>query len=188
MKEFIAQYIRELEEILDSVQIDKLENIVELIYDAYKKNKQVFIFGNGGSASTASHFACDLSKGTILEGKPRLKAMSLNDNMALITAISNDLDYTEVFREQLKNMINEGDVVMGITASGNSDNILKAMEYARKHSANTVGIIGFGGGKLKDVVDKHIIISNNDYGQVEGFHVVLAHLISLCFKEKIKNE
>jgi D-sedoheptulose 7-phosphate isomerase len=106
--------------------------------------------GNGGSASTASHFACDLGKGTIIEGKPRFRVISLNDNISLITALSNDCGYEEVFREQLMNLVNTGDIVIGITGSGNSPNVLKAMEYARSRGAVTIGFIGFDGGKLRE--------------------------------------
>jgi len=144
--------------------------------------------GNGGSASTASHFACDLGKGTICEGKPRFRVVSLNDNMPLITALSNDFGYERVFIEQLMNLVSPDDLVISITGSGNSPNILKAVEYAKKQGAKTIGLIGFGGGKLQEIVDEHITVSNTNYGQVEDIHLILAHALSQYFKEMIENQ
>jgi D-sedoheptulose 7-phosphate isomerase len=144
--------------------------------------------GNGGSAATASHFACDLSKGTIVEGKSRFKVISLNDNMPLITALSNDFGYERVFIEQLMNLISEKDVVIGITASGNSENILQAVDYARGKRAITVGFIGFGGGKLKEMVDEHITVSSMSYEQVENIHLILSHAIAKYFRERFERE
>jgi len=178
----------ELRRTLEEIAIEKVERIVQMIYEAYRNNKYVFIMGNGGSASTASHFACDLGKGTICEGKPRFRVMSLNDNMPLITALSNDFGYERVFIEQLMNLVNPGDLVISITGSGNSPNILRAVEYAKNQGAKTIGLIGFGGGKLQGMVDEHITVSNNNYGQVEDIHLILSHAISQYFKNLIDSE
>jgi len=185
---FTNGYFLELRSTLDEIPMEKVERIVQIIYEAYRNNKYVFIMGNGGSASTASHFACDLGKGTICEGKPRFRVMSLNDNMPLITALANDFGYEKVFIEQLMNLINPGDVVVSITGSGNSPNILKAVEYAKGQGAKTIGLIGFRGGKLKEIVDEHITVSNMNYGQVEDIHLILSHAISQYFKNLIDNE
>jgi len=188
IKQFTNGYFAELKRTLDEIPIEKVERVVQLIYEAYCNNKYVFIMGNGGSASTASHFACDLGKGTICEGKPRFRVMSLNDNIPLITALSNDFGYDRVFVEQLMNLVNPGDLVISITGSGNSPNVLKAIEYAKKQGAKTIGLIGFGGGKVQEVVDEHITVSNTNYGQVEDIHLVLSHAISQYFKDMIENQ
>ena len=187
MKPFMNGYFTELRETIDEIPMEKVERIVKMIFRAYRDDKYVFIMGNGGSASTASHFACDLGKGTICDGKPRFRVMSLNDNMPLITALSNDFGYERVFIEQLMNLVNPGDLVISITASGNSPNILKAVQYAKKKGAKTIGLIGFGGGKLQKIVDEYVTVSNKNYGQVEDVHLILSHAISQYFKEIIEN-
>jgi D-sedoheptulose 7-phosphate isomerase len=188
IKQFTNGYFTELKKTLDEIPMERVDKIVQMIYKAYRDNKYVFIMGNGGSASTASHFACDLGKGTICEGKPRFRVMSLNDNMPLITALSNDFGYERVFIEQLMNLVSPDDLVISITGSGNSPNILKAVEYAKKQGAKTIGLIGFGGGKLQEIVDEHITVSNTNYGQVEDIHLILAHALSQYFKEMIENQ
>jgi D-sedoheptulose 7-phosphate isomerase len=185
---FAEQYIGELKETLDEISQENVQTIVDVIYDAYRNNKQVFIMGNGGSASISSHFACDLGKGTIMEGKSRFRVMSLNDNIALITALSNDFGYDCVFKEQLINLVSEGDIVIAITGSGNSPNILEAMRYAESRHATTIGLIGFGGGKLKEMVDYEITVNNHNYGQVEDVHLILEHMICQFFKYRFERE
>ena len=188
VKTHARNYLDSLKKNLDEIPLENVESITEILYQAYKENKQVFIMGNGGSASTASHFACDLGKGTIIEGKPRFRVISLNDNISLITALSNDFGYDEVFREQLMNLVNQGDIVIAITGSGNSTNVLKAIDYARSRGAITIGFIGFDGGNLKERVDKEITVSSTNYGQVEDIHLTLEHLITQFFREKIDQE
>jgi len=188
IREHARNYLDSLKRFLDQIPLEKVEAITDILYQAYRDNRQVFIMGNGGSASTASHFACDLGKGTIIPGKPRFRVISLNDNISLITALSNDFGYEEVFREQLMNLVNAGDIVIGITGSGNSPNVLKAMEYARSRGAVTIGFIGFDGGKLRGMVDEEITIACDNYGQVEDIHLILEHLISQFFRQKIDRE
>ena len=184
----VTDYINELKRCFDCVNEEKVQSMIDTILGAYVNGRNIFILGNGGSASTATHFACDLGKGTASEGKPRLKAMSLTDNVALVTAIANDIDYSFVFAEQLTNLLGKGDVVICISASGNSPNVLKAAEYARSRGALVVSFIGFGGGKLKELVDKAIILPTEDYRQVEDTHLVLAHLISREISRRIREE
>jgi len=178
---FMEKYFDLQKESLNELITAELDRQVEILYDAWKQDKQVFLIGNGGSASTASHFACDLGKGAAIEGKRRFRIMSLNDNMAVFSAYANDNGYEHVFSEQLINVLNEGDVVIGITVSGNSPNILQAMEYAREVGAITLGWIGCNGGKLKDMVDSALILSSSNFGVVEGAHVVLHHAIAQQF-------
>jgi len=174
----VKDYISGVKSCLDQVSEIKIRAVVKLIFKAYKEGKYIFILGNGGSSSTASHFACDLNKTIAVEGKPRLKVMSLTDNVPVLTAIANDISYNAVFKEQLINFLSRGDVVICISASGNSPNVLMAADYAKTKGAVTIGLIGFGGGKLRELVDQAIVFSLTDYGQIEGAHSVLAHLIS----------
>ncbi|ODS33914.1 MAG: phosphoheptose isomerase [Candidatus Scalindua rubra] len=188
LKSFALDYIKDLKHRLSTLDIECVDRIIDILWEAYLNNKQIFVMGNGGSASTASHFACDLSKGTIVDGKKRLRVLSLNDNMALITALSNDLNYDAVFKEQLINLVNPKDVVIAITASGNSPNILKAVEYARQKGALTIGFIGFDGGKLKPMLDEYIVVSSRNYGHIEDIHLILEHMISQCLKQRLISE
>ncbi len=184
-KSFVTSYINNLKYSLDKLNPDRVDRIVDILWSAYLDDKQVFIMGNGGSASTASHFACDLSKGTVVENKRRLRVISLNDNMALVTALSNDFSYEEVFKEQLVNLVNPGDIVIALTASGNSPNILRAVEYAKNKGAISIGLIGFDGGQLKAIVDEMIIAESNNYGHIEDIHLALEHIISQCLKQRL---
>lgn len=185
--DIIGDYLKGLRSCLDEISRQDIEGIADTIFAAYKKGKQVFIMGNGGSATTACHFARDLQIGTAVEGKPRIRASSLVDNIACVTSLANDIDYSSIFKEQLVGQLDEGDVVIGISASGNSPNVFRAIEFARSQGAVTVGLIGFGGGELKELTHKHIVLSSKDYGQVEDVHLVLEHIISYLVKERITN-
>ena len=182
---FIRTYLDNLHSTIQELPISDIETVVDVIYQAYQVGNQIFIMGNGGSAATASHFACDLGKGTVSPGKGRFRVMSLNDNVPLMTAYANDFGYEHIFAEQLENLVQPEDVVIMITASGNSPNILLAAECARNHGAITIGLIGFGGGKLKEMVDHHITISSRDFGNVEDVHLILEHAISAYFRERL---
>ena len=182
----IQEYIKGLTECLEELAGHNIEQVADIVFDAYQKGKRIFIIGNGGSATTALHFARDLQIGAAVAGKPRIRALSLTDNVAFITALANDIDYSSIFEEQLVGQLEEGDVVIGISASGNSPNVLKAIDYAQRNGAVTIGFIGFGGGKLKELAHKSIVLSSKDYGQVEDIHLSLAHIISYLVKEKIK--
>lgn len=176
---------------LDFLDLKELDNIINLILKAYKENKQIFIMGNGGSAVLASHFACDLGKGTLQNvydnKEKRFKVISLTDNVALLTAFSNDLDYKHVFSQQLTNLVNEGDVVIGISASGNSENVINAINLAKENKAVTIGFLGFDGGKLKRIVEHKVIVGSDNYGIVEDIHSVLQHMICSIVKEKLES-
>lgn len=188
IREYAKNYLKNLKETIDEISLDELQDVTDAIEAAYRQGKQIFIFGNGGSASTASHFACDLGKGTAIKGKPRFKVMSLNDNVALMTAIGNDLGFEALFAEQLENLLQEGDVVILISGSGKSENLLRAARLANSKGAITIGLLGFGGGDLKKLVKKHITLRCNQYELVEPVHIVLEHLISLYFRKKIAAE
>ena len=186
------KHIREFKNALDSLNMESLNKIIELLLTAYRENKQVFIMGNGGSAALASHFACDLSKGTLQnpydEEEKRFRVISLTDNTPLMTAYSNDLNYEHVFSQQLKNLICQGDIVIAISSSGNSKNVINAVNLAKRNKAITIGFIGFGGGKLKEAADFEILVDSHNYGIVEDSHSAVNHIICSILKEKLKVE
>ncbi len=183
-------YITELRDILDSLDLEDLDMIVEAIVNAHKNNNQIFILGNGGSAALASHFACDLGKGIVKDlrdkEEKRLRVISLTDNVSLMTAISNDISYDEVFSQQLQNLIEEGDIIIGISSSGKSLNVVNALRLGKEKKATTIGLIGFDGGLMKDLVDLKVWVKHNDYGIVEDTHSALMHKISYNVRDKIK--
>ena len=184
--ERIQAYIANLQAAIDALSVENIKRVIDLIMEAYEDDKQIFVIGNGGSAVTASHFACDLGKGTIVPGKRRLRIISLTDNVAMMTAWANDVSYDDIFVEQLKNVLNSGDLVIGISASGNSKNVLKAIEYAKSMNCITVGLTGFGGGKLAEMADESIIVDSYDYGPVEDIHLILDHIIRAWIYEELK--
>ncbi len=187
LEQWLRDYTQGFQCCIEDIQIQEVAEVVEVLWEAYLNDRTVYIFGNGGSAATASHFACDLGKGASVEGMRRLRVLSLNDNIPLMTAIANDISYEVVFKEQLPNLLREGDVVVAITGSGNSPNVLEAIKYARDQGAVTVGILGFGGGKLKEMVDYSITLPSTDYGYVESAHLFLEHCISLFLKKKLES-
>lgn len=174
----IDTYFSEIEQALRSISLIHLQNVLRLLEQAYFTNHRVFIMGNGGSAATASHLALDLAKNTVVPGKPRLKAISLTDHVPLITAWSNDTAYEHVFAEQLANMIEPGDIVIGISTSGNSPNVINALCLAKQVQAYTIGLLGARGGKMKDIVDAYVLTLGQNIEQEEDIHLILAHIIT----------
>lgn len=177
-------YVNGIKATLDTMPWAVVERVVDVIHDARHTNRQVFVFGNGGSASTASHMACDLGKNTQAPGSPRLRVLSLNDNMALFSALSNDCGYENVFAEQLSSLVQPGDIVIAISASGNSPNVLKAIEVAQVRGATTIGFSGYAGGKLSQMVDLPIVAENHCIEQIEDIHVMLEHMITTAVRER----
>lgn len=180
--ETIKKYISEVDATLEGLPIDKIVQVVALLEEARLKAKRVFIFGNGGSAATASHFAADLSKGAICEGKPRIRAFALTDNIPLLSAWANDTSYENIFAEQLENLIEAGDIAIAISGSGNSANVLNGVKVAEAKGATTIGFIGFDGGKLKELADITIIVPSDNMEQIEDIHLLLGHIITTCLK------
>jgi D-sedoheptulose 7-phosphate isomerase len=192
IKSFIQEYIDEIKNALDTLDTEEINKALLMLIQAYEKGSRVFIFGNGGSASTATHMACDLGKGTLARfydnKEKRLRVMSLTDNIALLTAYANDLSFDHAFVQQLRNLVEKNDLVIVLSGSGNSKNLIKAIKYAKSHGAKTIGILGFkNGGKLAEMVDCKIIVQSNHYGPVEDVHLILNHLLASCFA-KIKRE
>jgi D-sedoheptulose 7-phosphate isomerase len=184
----IQDYLTDLQTTLSNLPLNDIERAVEVLIDARLNDRQVFTLGNGGSAATASHFACDLGKGTVVPGYPRFRVMALTDNMPLFSALANDYGYEHVFVEQLANLVRPGDVVIGISGSGNSANVLNAIQLAREVGATTIGMTGFDGGKLKGMVDICILSPSHCMEKVEDTHLVLEHLISTAVRERAKCE
>ena len=182
--ERIQKYISHLQDVLERLKLDDVRQSIDVIMEAYYVSKQIFVVGNGGSASTASHLACDLGKGTSVAGKPRFRVISLTDNVATMTAWSNDVAYEDVFVEQLKNLVNAGDVVIGISASGNSENVIRAMQHAADIGCNTIGWSGFGGGKLATICDVNVVVDSHQYGPVEDVHLILNHVLHAWIQEE----
>lgn len=182
------EYASEVKETLDQLPWQKLQQVVDILRTAWLTNKQVFVMGNGGSAATASHMACDLSKNTVVAGMPRLRAISLNDNMAHFSAYANDNGYDQVFAEQLTNYVNEGDVVIAISASGNSPNVLRAIERAQEYGALTIGWSGYQGGKLAQLVDLSLVIPSNSIEQIEDIHLMFVHMVTVAMRKAMQEE
>lgn len=171
------EYLSELKEVLDDFNLEQFEKIVNLILNAYENEKQIFTMGNGGSASTASHFACDLNKGCCTNLEKKIKMICLNDNTPTLLAFANDVSYDVVFVEQLKNFFNPGDLVIGISGSGNSENVIKAIHHTKQNNGQTIGFSGFSGGKLAQMVDVPFVAKVDDIQKVEDIHMILVHMI-----------
>lgn len=183
--EFVGEYFAGLKQVIDSVDALQVAALIAELQNAYDADQQVFIIGNGGSASTASHMACDLAK-TVLGKLPnkttkRFRVMSMTDNVSLITALSNDFGFEHVFTEQLQLFARKGDLLIVITGSGNSPNLICAVELARKMGLRTAGLLGFDGGKIQPLLDTPVLVPNYSYGYVEDVHVIFDHLITAWF-------
>jgi D-sedoheptulose 7-phosphate isomerase len=173
--DFLKKYLRELNELFDTINAKEFEALIESLKDAYGKKSQIFVCGNGGSASTASHIACDLNKGVNFEKDKRFKIICLSDNIPTIMAYANDVSYNEIFAEQLKNYMSKNDLIIGISSSGNSENVLKAIRFGNENGGKTFGICGYGGGKLKDIAQRSLVINCNDTQKVEDIHLIIFH-------------
>src|SRR2546428_4209716 len=184
--EAINRYFTELEQMVRAISLPHLERVLRLLEEAYLDGHRIFIMGNGASAATASHFALDLAKNTIMPGAPRLKAISLTDHVPLITAWSNDTAYEHIFSEQLANMIEPGDVAIGISASGNSPNVINALNLAKQYRASTIGLLGANGGKIKGMVDAYVLVPGQNIEQEEDAHMILAHVITRHMREVVR--
>lgn len=186
MNEEIKNYLNEQSKTIDKIKeilIDDIDKIFKILIDAQKNEKTIYILGNGGSASTASHFTSDLLKTSITKNKKRIKAVSLTDNIPVITAWTNDSSYSDVFLQQLENFLEPNDVVIGISGSGNSENIIKAMEFSNKKNAITVGITGSDGGKLFNCVQTCLKIPNQNMLTIESMHLIICHLLTTLFRK-----
>jgi D-sedoheptulose 7-phosphate isomerase len=173
----VRVYFSTVQELLNKVPFAAVDQVIETLISANQAGQTVFICGNGGSASTATHFGCDLAKRPIVAGQPRYRVIPLTDNNALMTALSNDIGYEVVFSEQLIPLVRKGDVLIGISGSGNSKNVLKAVEVAKAAGATTIGFSGYDGGKLAPAVDISVHIPSFNMAMVEDVHLMLEHAI-----------
>lgn len=192
---YIEKFLDEFAGIAGKISRNDIEGAIEILFDAWRNGNKVFMIGNGGSASTATHFACDLAKGTIVEGKRRFSVIGLTDNIPLITALTNDNGFNAVFVEQLKGLLKAGDVVIALSVHGGagqdkagvwSQNLLAAVQYAKENSARTIGMSGFDGGALKQLADVCITVPAESTPYVESWHATLEHLICNCLKQRIE--
>ncbi len=182
---FAATYLEELKTVLDGFETDRFTELTEALLEAHERERRIFIMGNGGSGSTASHFVCDLNKGCCLDLEKKFKVMCLNDNLPSLLAYANDISYESVFVEQLKNFFEKGDLVIGISGSGNSENVLQAIRYAGANGGKTAGISGYAGGKLADLVDIPFVARVNDMQKVEDVHMIVVHMIMQAVYAKL---
>ncbi|MCL4534272.1 MAG: SIS domain-containing protein [Bacteroidetes bacterium] len=194
-RQTIDLYFRDMETIIRTISREDIDEVVQRLYRAWENEGTVYIMGNGGSASTASHFACDLAKATIVEGKRRFKVLSLVDNVPLVSAWTNDSGFDSIYAEQLEPFLRSGDVVIAISVHGGvgadqagvwSQNLLRAVHLAKERGAVTIGFSGFDGGALKEIADACIVVPFPSTPQVESFHAALEHLICLCMRQKIE--
>jgi D-sedoheptulose 7-phosphate isomerase len=174
----IRGYFDELQRTLEHLPDADIQCVVDLLSEARSNQRKIFIMGNGGSASTASHFVCDLAKNTRRPDLPNFRVIGLSDNMAIFSALANDEGYENVFAQQLTSLLQAGDVVIAISASGNSPNIVKAVELANQMGATTVGFSGFDGGKLKSMAQYGIHVASHCIEHVEDIHLMLEHVIT----------
>ena len=177
----LRTYLEDLRAALDELRPDAAARIVDAFERARLEHRQIFLIGNGGSAATASHMACDLGKGTVDYRNAeftRFRTISLSDNTALLTALGNDLTFDDIFVEQLAGLMNDGDVVVFISASGNSPNLLRAAQYAKSRKGELIGLLGFGGGRLATLVDHALVVSSRNYGVAEDCHLIVQHVLT----------
>ena len=188
--QFAKDYLTSLKAVLDRMPLEVLDKLFAAIEGAHADGKQIFVVGNGGSAATASHMMNDLNKGTLgHKGDApwkRFKVIALTDNVSLMTAWANDTDYNTVFSEPLKNLANRGDVLIAISASGNSPNIIAAVEVAKTLGVKVLGLAGFTGGKLAKLSDVCVVVPSNDYGPVEDVHMIIDHILVGYLYEKLR--
>ena len=189
-KDYLINYMKYLSSVFKKLDCNAIENIINVFHKARLNGNTIFLIGNGGSASTCSHMSEDLSFGAFIEGKKPFRTICLADNSPYLTALGNDIGFENVCWGQLQSLLQKGDIVVGFSGSGNSENIIKAMEYANKKGAITVGLLGFNGGKMKDICNHNIIVKTDKgmYGPVEDLHMILAHMISTYLLLKLKEE
>ena len=186
--ENVPHYLDKLRAALDALPDDRLTRLGEMLYRAYRNDRQVFTLGNGGSAATASHIAADLAKNTIGPNMRRFRVLSLNDNTPMLTALANDVGYEKVFSEQLKSLVRMGDLLIVLSTSGNSPSVLNAMRCAREQSAEVAAILGFDGGEAAGLADLALVVRSDHCGVVEDVHLVINHIMVDYFKSKLMDE
>jgi len=181
----IRSYLDEVAGLVLRVPPEGIGRTTELILDTWRRGGRVFVFGNGGGSATAAPFVCDLAKGTARAGRRRIKAICLADNVPLLTAWANDTDYTNTFGEQLRNLVEAGDLVLGLSGRGTSPNVINALKLANEIGAVSVLFSGFDGGEAASVASHSVIVPSDDMQKIEDVHLILAHIVFRCLKEQM---
>jgi len=183
MNDWITNYIKTQNATLNSIPVDAVARIVGTLRTAHQEDRQIFVFGNGGSAANASHFATDLGKGASDKLGKRFRVLSLNDNVAWMTALGNDYAYEDVFLGQLRNYAKLGDVALTMSVSGNSPNLVKAIEWANQNGLRTIALVGGKRGRLAEIAQQVVVIADTHYGRVEDAHMGICHMLCYAFME-----
>lgn len=183
MQDFVEQYINGQVSALRSIKKEEVEKVISLFRKALDEDRQIFVCGNGGSAANASHFITDLGKGSSDKTYRRFRCQSLNDNVAWMTALGNDYDYSEVFSRQLMNLARRGDILMVMSVSGSSPNLVKAVEWAKSNGVMSIALLGGKKGALARIADHILVVDDLHYGRVEDAHMGICHMIAYAFME-----
>lgn len=184
MQSWLESYQRTQQTALQSVSLAQVNKIVQLLAQCLREDRQILVFGNGGSASNCSHFATDLGKGASDKAGKRFRILSLNDNVSWMTAISNDCAYEDIFYHQLQNFGRPGDLVISLSVSGNSPNCVKGLDWAKKHGLKTVALVGAKKGRMAEIADEVIVINDTHYGRVEDAQMTICHMLCYAFMEQ----
>ena len=185
-KNWISEYLKALGNVIEHFPIEELANFITMIEDVRENEKTLFICGNGGSWATAAHMVCDLGKNTRMQGTKRMRVIGLGDNIPSLTAYANDEGFDRVFSEPLISLMKPGDVLLAISGSGNSPDILRAITAAKSIGGKTLGLTGFEGGKMKALVDHCLVIPSNSMEMVEDFHMIVDHILTTCLRDEEK--
>ena len=186
MNRWISDFITAQKAALDSVPVEAVAELIETFQTALAEDRQIFVFGNGGSAANASHFVTDLGKGSSDKVGRRFRVMALNDNISWMTAIANDYAYDEIFVRQLMNFGRPGDVVLALSVSGNSPNVVKALEWSEKNGLHTIALVGAKRGRMAELARQCIVVDSTHYGRVEDAQMGICHMICYAFIENPK--
>jgi D-sedoheptulose 7-phosphate isomerase len=178
-------YLLAVQDVLAHLDHEVVDRMIDVIWRGYEEGRTVFVFGNGGSAALASHFACDIGKGTVAGRAKRLKTIALTDNVALITALANDKTYDEIFSEQLESLAEKGDIALAISGSGNSPNVIRGLEAGRRLGVQTLVLTGFAGGRAKTLADLCLIVPSDSMQHIEDAHLCATHAIFLAIRQRM---
>lgn len=183
MENFISKYVDGQVSALRSIDPRQVTDLISLFRKALDEDRQIFVCGNGGSAANASHFVTDLGKGSSDKTYRRFRCLALNDNVSWMTALGNDYDYSEIFSRQLMNLARRGDIVMVMSVSGSSPNLVKAVDWGRSNGCNTIALVGGKKGRLAEIADHVLVVDDTHYGRVEDAHMGICHMIAYAFME-----
>lgn len=184
MNDWISNYVAAQKAALDSIPVDAVARLIDRLKEAWREERQIFVFGNGGSAANASHFAVDLGKGASDKLSKRFRVLSLNENASWITALGNDYAYEDIFVRQLQNYARPGDVLLTMSVSGNSPNLVKAVEWAARNGLHTIALVGAKRGRLAELAQDVLVVADTHYGRVEDSHMGICHILCYAFMER----